>query len=240
MNINDINYIDYGNNKKGVIVLLHGWGQNIEMMDMLGTPFKDNYRVINIDLPGFGESKEPDKPSSVEDYGDIIHKLLTKLKVDSPILIGHSFGGRIAIYYASKYKTSKLVLLSAPFRPSQNKKVSFKVKFYKFVKKIKLLKPLASYMRDKLGSTDYKNASEINRGTLVIVVNEDLTEYVKNIKVPTILIYGTSDTAVPYSEAETLDSMLSDSGLIKYENATHYAYLERLNQTLSIIDSFIK
>ena len=240
MDINDINYVSYGKNVKGTIVLLHGWGQNIEMMDMLGKPFQDEFKIIILDLPGFGKSKEPNMASSVEDYGDILYTFLSKLKVKNPILIGHSFGGRISIYYAAKYGASKVVLLSSPFRPNTNTKVSNKTKIYKSVKKIKLLKPLANYLKGKWGSDDYKNASEINRGTLVKVVNEDLTDYAKNITCSTLLIYGTNDTAVDISEARYLVNILKDGGLVEYEGCTHYAYLERLNQTISVLNSFLR
>ena len=119
MNLKDINYVDYGKNIKGTIVLLHGWGQNIQMMDMLGHPFESEFRIIILDLPGFGESKEPPSFWGVTEYTSFLHDFLTKLKVSNPILIGHSFGGRIAINYASRFKTEKVVLLSAPFRPKK-------------------------------------------------------------------------------------------------------------------------
>lgn len=239
MNINDVNYVDYGTNKKGVIVLLHGWGQNIEMMDMLGHPFEKTHRIIILDFPGFGGTPEPDSFWSVTDYTNFLHEFLTSLNVKNPILIGHSFGGRVAICYASKYKTEKVVLLSAPFRPSKKKKSNMKVKIYKVVKKVKLFKPLADYLRNKWGSADYKNASDILRGSLVKIVNEDLTENAKNITCPTLLIYGVLDTDVPIKEAEDLEKLISDAGLIKYEGTHHYAYLENLNQTIAILHNFL-
>lgn len=237
MNIKDINYLDYGTNNEGVIVLLHGWGQNTEMMDMLGRPFADRFRIINIDLPGFGKTPEPPVPWTVEDYAKKINDLLKYLKIKDPILVGHSFGGRIAICYAAKYGASKVVLLSSPFRPGKAK-VSIKVKIYKFIKKIVFLKPLARYLRNKWGSTDYKNASEITRGTLVKVVNEDLSDYAKQIKAPVLLIYGKEDKDVPIEEARDLEKLIEDCGLIEYENAHHYAYLEKLNDTLAILNNF--
>lgn len=240
MNIKDINYLDYGVDKQGTIVLLHGWGQNIEMMDMLGRPFSDKFRVIVLDLPGFGKSPEPSKPSSVSDYAKAVYTLLQSLKVDNPILVGHSFGGRISICYAAKYPTSKVVLLSAPFRPSTQKSSNWRVKIFNFVKKFKILKGLREYLRNKWGSEDYKNASEINRGTLVKVVNEDLTKYAKTIKCPVLMIYGKEDTAVPIAEAHVLEKLIEDAGLVEYDNAHHYAYLERLNQTLAILNNFFE
>ncbi len=239
MNLKDINYLDYGTNKKGTIVLLHGWGQNIEMMDMLGRPFADDFRIIVLDLPGFGKTPEPKEPWSVSDYTNMLHELLASLKVKNPILIGHSFGGRIAICYASQYETDKVVLLSSPFRPTK-KKTSFKTKFYKFIKKIKILKPLAEYLKKKWGSADYLAASEINRGTLVKVVNEDLTSNAEKIQCPVLLIYGSKDVDVPITEAQKLEQIIPDAGLVTYENAHHYAYLERLSQTLSILNNFFE
>lgn len=239
MDIKDINYIDYGINKKGVIVLLHGWGQNIEMMDMLGHPFEKDFRIIVLDFPGFGKTPEPDSFWSTTDYANCLHKFLTSLKVKNPILIGHSFGGRVSISYASIYGAKKVVLLSAPFRPSKNKKPNLKVKIYKLVKKIPCLKKLTNYLRNKWGSSDYKNASEIIRGSLVKIVNEDLTNYAKNIKCPTLLIYGELDKDVPLKEAQDLEKLIEDAGLIKYENAHHYAYLENLNQTIAILHNFL-
>ena len=239
MNIKDINYIDYGLNKKGTIVLLHGWGQNIEMMDMLGRPFSESFRIIVIDLPGFGKSKEPNQASSVEDYTNYIHELLESLKIKKPILVGHSFGGRISICYAAKYGAEKVILLSAPFRPKQKKKPTIKTSIYKAVKKVKVLKGLAGYLRDKWGSADYKNASEINRGTLVRVVNEDLTVFAKKIECPVLLIYGANDLDVPLSEAQALEKIIPDAGLVTYPFSHHYAYLERRNQTIAIFKNFL-
>ena len=239
MDIKDINYIDYGTNKKGVIVLLHGWGQNIEMMDMLGHPFEKDFRIIVLDFPGFGKTPEPDSFWSTTDYANCLHDFLTNLKVKNPILIGHSFGGRVSISYASIYGAKKVVLLSAQFRPNKNKKPNLKVKIYKLVKKIPCLKKLTNYLRNKWGSSDYKNASEIIRGSLVKIVNEDLTNYAKNIKCPTLLIYGELDKDVPLKEAQDLEKLIEDAGLIKYENAHHYAYLENLNQTIAILHNFL-
>ena len=113
MNIKDVyvNFIQYGNKSGKNIVLLHGWGQNIEMMDPIGNKLKKNNRVIIVDLPGFGLSEEPKSVWTLSDYVSCIKTLLDSLNVKNPILIGHSFGGKISILYASKYKVDKLILL---------------------------------------------------------------------------------------------------------------------------------
>ena len=229
-----INYKQYGEGED--IVLLHGWGQNIEMMKPLGDNLSDHYRITIIDLPGFGLSSEPDYAYTVFDYTDVVHELLTLLKIDNPIIMGHSFGGRIAIIYASKYPVNKMVLFGSPCVRHEYK--SFKQSFYKKLKKVKILKPIVNVMKNHVGSTDYKNASPIMKEILVKTVNQDLSEYAKKIKCSTLLIWGENDEAVPVSEAKELDNLLMDSALIILPG-THYCYLENLNQVINIIYNFI-
>lgn len=240
MNIKDVfvNYIQYGNKKGKDVVLLHGWGQNIEMMNPIGKGLESDYHITVIDLPGFGASSEPTYAYTIYDYYEIVSELLTKLKIDNPVMIGHSFGGRVAIVYSAKKKVSKLVLLSAPFRRS-TKRNTFKVKVLKFLKKVPVIKELESFMKTKIGSSDYRNASPMMRNILVNIVNEDLTGYLKQISVPTLLIWGDLDTAVPIEDAKYIESIMEDAGLVVYEGCTHYAYLERINQTISVLRSFL-
>lgn len=142
VNLTDINYIQYGNDKGKDIVLLHGWGQNIEMMKPLGDLLADNYHITIIDLPGFGKSKEPDTILDVGDYTEIVHDLLKSLKVVKPTLIGHSFGGRISICYGASYDVEKLVLCGAPCVKTK-KELTLKEKMLKSVKKLPGMEKLA-------------------------------------------------------------------------------------------------
>ena len=239
MNIKDvnINYIQYGNPKGKDVVLLHGWGQNIEMMNPIGKGLQKDYRITILDLPGFGKSGEPTYGWTIYDYYEMLCEFLKKLKIKNPILVGHSFGGRISIIYSAKEKTEKLVLLSAPYKKS-TKKNSIKIKILKFLKKIPLLKNLEDYVKTKVGSRDYRDASPTMRRILVNTVNEDLTEYLKQIDVPTLLIWGDNDTAVKVEDAKEAEDMMKDAGLIIYEGCTHYAYLERIDQTINVLKSF--
>ena len=91
-----------------------------------------------------------------------------------------------------------------------------------------------------MGSTDYRNASPIMREILVNHVNYDITEFVKRIKASTLIVWGTNDEAVPLEDAYELESLIKDSGVVVYEGATHYAYLERLNQTINVLRVFLE
>lgn len=230
----DINYVFYDNKSKVNLVYLHGWGQNIEMMEPIAKPFSKKYNVLILDLPGFGLSPEPKEAWTLYDYAEMVNFFVKEFKMNNPILIGHSFGGKISLCYALKYKTNKLVLLASPYEKKISKP-TFKMKVFKLLKKT----PFASFAKRHMGSTDYRNASDMMRNILVKHVNLDLKDELKNIKCPTLLIWGTNDEAVDYEDALKLEKLIPDCGLVTYEGCTHYAYLERLDQTISVLDSFI-
>ncbi len=237
--INDVN-IHYEFNVIGsdiTIVLLHGWGQNIEMMKPLGERFKEYFNILYVDLPGFGKSEEPDKVWSVYDYSRTLHKLFNELNLNKIILIGHSFGGKISLVYSSIYKVEKLVCLASPYC-KEITRLPIKTKIYKKIKKVWGLRWLSSILSNFIGSSDYKKASTIMRGVLVNSINIDIVEDIKKIKTPTLLIWGTLDTAVPLKRAYELESLIKDSGVVVYEGATHYAYLERLNEVVCVLYNF--
>ncbi len=235
----NINYVQYGNEKGENVVLLHGWGQNIKMMDPIGRGLQDYFKITLIDLPGFGDSVEPPFGWEIQDYYEAIAQLLKKLKIKKPIIIGHSFGGRLAIMYAAKKEVSKLILLATPFRRT-NKKATIKIKIYKLLKKIPLLNRYQEYFKKRIGSRDYRNATPTMRRVLVNVVNADLTEYIHLIKCPTLLIWGSEDNEAPLKEGKYIESIIKDCGLIIYEGGSHFAYLEYIDRTVNILNEFLK
>ena len=105
----DINYVQYGEGKKDV-VLLHGWGQNIQMMNPIGEKLQKSNKITIVDLPGFGESDEPKETWNMDKYSHFLESFLDEVKVKKPIVIGHSFGGRLAIRYSAHNPIEKMVL----------------------------------------------------------------------------------------------------------------------------------
>lgn len=232
-----INYKQYGDGND--LVLLHGWGQNIQMMEPLGNLLKDKYKITIVDLPGFGLSEEPDSSFNLYDYVDLLEELFSFLKIKNPILVGHSFGGRLAIIYSAKNKVNKLILFGAPcVRHKPKTKKSFKQRIFNFIKKYKIFKPLAEEMKKHIGSADYRNATPVMRDVLVRTVNEDLSEYAKEIVCPVLLIWGDKDTAAPVEHAKELDNLLKNSKFIILPG-THYCYLENLQEVYKYIIEFL-
>lgn len=233
----NINYVRYGKDGGKDILLLHGWGQNIEMMKPIGDRLCDEFKITILDLPGFGQSDEPTYPWELDDYSEMVEELVKELEINKPIIMGHSFGGRLAINFSSNNIIEKLVLFGSPIRPEKSTD-SLKVKTLKSLKKMPGMKNVAEKMKKYIGSRDYKAASTIMRQVLVNTVNKDLTEYAKKIEEPTLLIWGDNDMEASIDDAHVLEKIMLDAGLIVLPG-THYAYLENIEQVISILKSFL-
>lgn len=231
----EVNYIQYGSGSD--ILLLHGWGQNIEMMKPLGDNLSLEHRITILDFPGFGESDEPPTPWSIQDYTLMLEEFIKKTGIKKPTIIGHSFGGRVAISYSANHSISKLVLFGSPCI-RDNKSVPLSVLVLKAMKKLPFMEKISESMKKYIGSRDYRAASPIMRKTLVKIVNEDLSNYALKIEEPTLLIWGSNDTEAPVEDAKKLESLMIDAALIVLPG-THYAYLENLGQVVNILKSFI-
>ena len=230
-----VNYIQYGEGKD--ILLLHGWGQNIEMMKILGDNFSDRFRITILDFPGFGESSEPEEVWSIKDYSDMLEEFIKELDIKKPIIMGHSFGGRVAIRYSSNHPIEKLVLFGSPCI-RHNTELPLSVKILKGIKKLPGMDKIGEFAKNFIGSRDYKAASPVMRQILVKVVNEDLSSFAKDIEEPTLLIWGEQDTEAPVEDAKELEGIMIDAALIVLPG-THYAYIENLGQVVNILNNFI-
>lgn len=240
-----INNIDICYKLKGEgqpVVLLHGWGQKMIMMDFIQDHLENKFKVLNLDLPGHGESGDPDRAYTVEDYCQLLKKLLDTLNIENPILIAHSFGCRIAFHYAAQYPTAKMIMCGAAgLLPKRGLDYQIKTKSFKLAKKVVSLtgeKNLEKF-KQHYGSSDYKNVSGVMRDTFVKVVNDDAKPYLSHITCPVILIFGENDDATPLWMGKELEKILKDGALIVFENDDHYAYFHQPLRFLAIVDSFL-
>ncbi len=238
-----INYIQQGSGAWDV-VCLHGWGQNIAMMQQITDHLQDRFRVTVLDFPGFGASSEPLVSWNAEDYAECLHGFLLALNIVQPILIGHSFGGHIAITYAAKYPVHKMVLTGASgIRPKHGLKWKLKTAAYKLAKKLVSLPGLNRYkeaLQQYFGSEDYKNSSGVMRQTLVKVVNHDVSELLEKITMPVLLVWGDQDEAVPLWMGKKMEQAMPAAGLAIFEGEDHYAYWHQWDRFNRCLDIFLK
>ena len=95
-------------------------------------------------------------------------------------------------------------------------------------------------MRARRGSADYRDASPVMRATLVRLVNEDLRPLMPLIKKPTLLFWGTADTATPLSDAQTMEKLFPDAGLVTAPGAGPYSFLDAPELFGRVLESFLE
>ncbi|MBR5151182.1 MAG: alpha/beta hydrolase [Bacteroidaceae bacterium] len=167
--------------KGEAVLLLHGWGCTHDIFKSLASLLATQYRVYSFDFPGFGASQEPDEVWGVEEYTRLVEKFVKDNAIESPALVGHSFGGRVSLLYSSRNSVSKVVLVDAAgIKPKRSWKYYYKVYTYKCAKWLcntllpkEKAEAALNRLRKYAGSSDYNNASPMMRRILSKVVNED-------------------------------------------------------------------
>ncbi len=245
-----VRYTVSGQNDGPWIVLMHGWGCTAETLASVASVAGDNHRVLSIDFPGHGRSSEPPAVWGVEEYTRVLSDILAAENISKPVLLGHSFGGRVGINYAATYpdNVDKLVLVdSAGIKPHRPLKYFIKVYSFKTIKSIAnifLNKDKAAAFiesrRRKAGSADYAAASPLMRAVLSKVVNEDLKHLMPSIKAPTLLIWGANDTATPLADAHYMEKHIPEAGLVSFAGCGHYSFLDNPVQFGAVLRSFLK
>ena len=240
--------LHYTKNGEGApVILMHGWGCNHSTVASIEAIAKETHTVYNIDFPGFGESPEPNGIWGVEDYTKLVERFAETMGINRPILIGHSFGGRVGILFASRKPVDKLVLVDAAgIKPKRSLKYYLKIYAFKayrhalnlFLGKERAQKKIEE-RRARAGSADYRSATPLMRSILSKVVNEDLTSRLHLIKAPTLLIWGENDTATPLSDAKKMEKLIPDAGLVAFPGCGHYSFLDNPRQFAAVLKSFL-
>jgi pimeloyl-ACP methyl ester carboxylesterase len=241
-----VNYEVYGHTDK-VMLFLHGWADSLESFRSLAGNFSSRYKVIILDLPGFGKSDIPSKPFTIKDFADFVSIFLKKLDITHiNVLVGHSNGGSIAIKAVSSglINPNKLVLLSsAGIRPP--KKISKYILSFIAKGGKAATSPLPDHIQEKLQKKLYKIIGSdflINPAmseTFKNIVTEDLQNDAKKIKTPTILIYGDLDKATPIEYAKKYKSLIDGSKLVIIPDAGHHIHTKNINQITDLMKDFI-
>ncbi|MBN1564015.1 MAG: alpha/beta hydrolase [Anaerolineae bacterium] len=232
------------------VLLLHGWGAKIQSF----WPVAENlapkgYQLHLLDLPGFGISDPPPTTWGVADYMRFVLAYLDSAQLDRVAVIGHSFGGRIALMLAADHpdRISKMILAnSAGLVTPPTIKQMIRNGLVRAARDTlgKLgLESLQTRLRERYNqryaSEDYLNAGDL-RETFLQVIAQDLTDYARRVQAPTVLVWGDQDTDTPLWQGRKLEQLIPDAGLIVFEGAGHYSYLDRLYDFIRIVDHFLR
>lgn len=236
------------------LTLLHGWGGSHESMGPLQRDLAEKRRILTVDFPGHGESSEPPEPWEVTQYTEITCALMEREGFRGSDVIAHSFGGRVTLLMAATRPelVNRLLLTGCaglPNRPSGKR--SAKTYLYKGLRAAADNSLTRAVFRDqvdvwrekliqKFGSADYRALTPSMRQTFNRVIAQDLTECLGKIRASTLLVWGENDTATPIWMGETMEREIADAALIRFEGATHFAYLEQYPRFLAIAREFLK
>jgi pimeloyl-ACP methyl ester carboxylesterase len=228
------------------VVVLHGWGGRIESMQPVVDCLSSDFRTIAFDLPGFGQSPLPEGVWGTPDYAEYIADVVRELGVARAHFVGHSFGAKTAFYIAALHSSlvDKLVLVGSPgLRKPPSLKARGKRALSRSARVAGKLGPPGRALRDsvyeRIASEDYKQAGPL-RSILVNVVNEDLAHVLPRVRASTLLVWGTEDDAVPVDHARQMERLIPDAGLVLFEGAGHFAYLDESARFCHIVRVFFR
>lgn len=238
------------------LVILHGWGSSSRVMFPVAAQLSSIRTCYLLDFPGFGDSAEPPRPFSIDDYADLVEIFIREQEFESVDFLVHSFGGRVILKLLTrdhiKEKIDKILITGgAGMKPKRKPSFYFKKYLAKSLKapfsvlpgslrEKGLQKLRQTTLWQKLGSSDYQKLSGVMRETFVKSVSEHLDALLPKINHNILLLWGTEDDATPLYQAERMNSGLKNSALVTIENAGHYAFLNKPKHFSAIAEAFFE
>lgn len=232
---------------KPTLIILPGWGGTKDTWRSFTELAKDSFGVQVIDLPCFGEEPCPAEVWGIEKYSDFVKSKIINHK-SKIVLLGHSFGGQVAAYFAAQnpQMINKLILFApALFRKKRGLRGLFFgaiAKTGKLIFKLPVIEKFDVWAKKVLykaaGSPDYTETSGIKRGIFKKIIRQDLTEILPKITVPTILIQGTLDKYVPLRDSKKAADLIPNAKLAVIPLARHGMHFQQPENFLKIVTDY--
>lgn len=201
------------------MVFLHGWGGGISSFFGVAKALSDEFRVVLVDMYGFGDSPEPKIPLTLEDYADGIRGTMSELGVSSAAFVCHSFGGRVGLRLAVSHPelVERLALVDSAGLKPRRKPVYYIRRAVHFV--------LKRFGRGLPGSADYRALSPVMKQTFKNVVNEFQEKDCERVGCDAAVFWGKRDKDTPPYMARRFLRRIKGAELF-YLDGGHFAYLE--------------
>lgn len=235
---------------KPTLVILPGWGGNQETWREFIADAQADFSVICINLPCFGTEPCPSTVWGVEEYAAFVKRKLDTLPRENTVLLGHSFGGQIAVLYASKYPETidRLILVGAAvIRPKhQLRRAVFYLiaKCGKLLFKMPFLRNFDALAKKVLyrgaDSPDFEATSGIERDIFKKIIRQDLSHLLPTIEIPTLLVWGAKDGYVPLRFGKRIARLLPHARIRTILGAKHRLHAEHRETLLRHIRDFLR
>ncbi len=233
-----VNYIIEGTGPTK-IAFIHGWGGTLQSLKPLHDQAKGQYTSLVLDLPGFGQSDNPNETWGVDEYADFLQKTLRALNFNPTIYFGHSFGGGLGIYLAAKYPNfvTKLILCAPAFKRNWTSYKEIKNPLYKKVKR--LLWPIRrvyyKYRYPKSEALLFPHLEE----NFAKILTQDLTDLLIQVKQPTLVLWGDKDSYTPIQNLEILKQQMPTARIITFANIGHSLPIREPDKVYQEIHKFL-
>lgn len=233
------------------LIILHGWGLTASRFAPLANVLtKKGYRVFVPDFPGFGTSPMPTHPFTLSDYADFLGAYIHTHKLQSVVLIGHSFGGRVSLKYAMSQPSElfSLILTGTPgYTPIPRKKLLLFILLAKIGKFFFSMWPL-TLIQEKIrlwyyyvvGAREFYRAQGVMRETFKLIVQEELTSAMQQVRVPCLLVWGALDSITPLWIAKKMHTIIKNSELIIIPDRDHGVPFKDPNTFVTNIEDFLR
>ena len=240
------------------ILLLHGWGpQSITLekhLQPVAQPLKNRYEITLLEFPGHGRSGQPGAAWGVKEYAEWTLSLMDQQALRQPVIMGHSFGGRVALWLAAHYpdRVKALVLTGcAGLQPKKTLKSRVRSRLFQFgrgsLKVLGLIPALKARekrwlasLRNEFASADYLATPEALRGSFSRIVRQDLHPLLPQIPQKTLLVWGEKDTATPLWMGQAMQREMPDARLLVYRDDDHFAYRNQLSRFVTAVEAFME
>lgn len=230
------------------LLILPGWMHDHVVWQHVQTVLSHNFQVTVLDFPGFGESERDPSIKDLNDYAHFLTKVTRELSLKDFTILGHSFGGAVAIKTLALSKdlpVNKLILTdSSGIRRLHPKKIIglFLAKSGKVAFSLPGLRrfrnPARRFLYNTIKETDYLDSGPLKQ-TFVRVVNDNIEGLLDKINNKTLIIWGQNDNVTPMSEAKIINAKIKNSKVTVINNATHFPFLEKPEEFCKIVTDFI-
>ncbi len=223
----ECNY-DISRGARHPILFLHGWGGNIQSFSAAYTAMTElGYDAVNFAFPTVVPPHW-----GVYEYAAHVHEFMRIHGLEKPIVVGHSFGGRVGIILASQKLCGALALVdSAGMKPKPSLIKKIRIARYRY--RVRRGKPL-----DGMGSKDYNSIGTEMRPVFVRIVNTHLERLLGHIDCPTLIVWGKRDKDTPPYMARRLNRGIAGSKL-EYLDGDHFCYLQSHYAFVRLLKTFL-